>query len=254
MTNELHQAARTLAAKGIAIMPCVAAGKTPATPRGVHDATKDPNTIDEWWRVLPDANVAIACGSASGIFVVDIDGDIGEATIRKLEAEQGALPPTVEAITGKGRHCYFRLNGGGPIGNTVSRIGQGIDTRGDGGYVLAPPSIHPSGRRYAWSVDSASEFAEAPDWLHAKVVGAVKPTRNWADVANNTITEGCRNDTIARLTGHLLRRHVDPHLAVRLLLSFNATNCAPPLADEEVVAVVESIARLEARRRGLIHG
>ena len=88
--------------------------------------------------------------------MLDIDGDDGEASLRKLEAEHGALPDSVESITGKGRHVWFRINGS-PIRNSASTIAPGIDVRGDGGYVLAPPSIHPSGKAYAWSVDCACE-------------------------------------------------------------------------------------------------
>ena len=253
--SELHQAARALAERGMAVMPVQARDKVPATSHGVHDATTDPATIDDWWRLIPDANIGVACGVVSGIFVLDIDGEDGEATIRGLEAEHGPAPSTIEVITGQGRHCYFRLGDHGPVGNTAGRIGPGIDTRGDGGYVLAPPSIHPSGRRYEWSVDTAGEFADAPDWLHEKLAECASEQSTFtAECLDTGIGEGTRNDTLARITGHLLRRGVEPRMARALVLSFNQTHCAPSLPDDEAVAVIESIARLEARRRGLVDG
>ena len=157
MFSDLHTAARVIAARGIAVMPCMVREKLPATSHGVKDATTDAATIDEWWRLDPQFNVAIACGEISGIFVLDIDGEDGEASLRRLEEEHGEpIPPSVEAVTGNGRHIFLRLNDDGPIPNSVSKLGPGLDTRGDGGYVVAPPSIHPSGRRYCWSVDSTS--------------------------------------------------------------------------------------------------
>ncbi len=252
MTNALHRTARALAEKGMAILPCVARGKVPATPHGVKDATADAATIDAWWRLLPEANIGIACGAASGIFVVDIDGDDGEATMGALEAERGELPPTVEAITGNGRHCYFRLGDHAPVGNSAGRIGPGVDTRGEGGYVLAPPSIHPTGRTYQWSVDTAADFADAPDWLHAMLASRAAPKPACELKVSATVAEGTRNDTLARLAGHLLRRRVNPRMVLALMQSFNATNCMPSLPEAEVTTTFESIARAEARRRGLI--
>ena len=95
------------------------------------------------------------------MWILDVDGEDGEAALRGLQARLGALPRTREVITGGGRHLWFRYTG--PIPSTTRRIGAGLDTKGDGGYVIAPPSVHPSGRRYAWS--SAGELLVAPEWL-----------------------------------------------------------------------------------------
>ncbi len=128
--SELHAAALGLARLGCAVFPCQPRGKTPATQHGCKDATTDPVRINSWWKSCPDMNIGIATGAVSGFFVVDIDGDEGEASLRKLEETHGPLPPTVAAITGKGRHCYFRLGEHGPVGNSAGLIGDGIDTRG----------------------------------------------------------------------------------------------------------------------------
>src|SRR5262249_34576250 len=125
----------------------------------------DASIVERWWRSNPDFNVAIASGVPSAVFVVDVDGPDAEAALRKAEAEHGALPPTVEVITPRpGRHLYFRMPAG-DIRCSTSRVEPKIDVRGTGGYVMAPPSIHETGRRYCWSVDSASTFADAPTWL-----------------------------------------------------------------------------------------
>src|SRR5262245_10407698 len=101
-------------------------------------------------------------------------------------------------------------------GNSAGKIASGIDVRADGGYVLVPPSVHPSGRAYHWSVDTANTFATAPDWLLARISdtrgnGAVPvaPPSEWRDLAKG-VAEGARNCSAARLAGHLLRRRVDP--------------------------------------------
>jgi hypothetical protein len=137
----------------------------------------------------------------------------------------------------------------------VGKIAPGIDIRADGGYVLAPPSVHPSGKQYAWSVDCASAIAEAPAWLLAKIVDAVADDKGatlpseWRQLATDGVGEGKRNDSIARLTGHLLRRYVNPWVALELVRTWNAARCRPPLADDEIQQIVNSIAGRELKRR-----
>ena len=97
----LHAAALELSTKGWAVFPCQPRGKTPASARGCLDAVaNDPHRINTWWGIFPDLNIGVATGEVSGFFVLDIDGDNGEASLRKLEAERGKLPATIEAITG----------------------------------------------------------------------------------------------------------------------------------------------------------
>ena len=95
--------------------------------------------------------------------MLDIDGDDGAASLRELEREHGKLPATWISSTARGWHFWFKYTG--PIPSSTGRIGPGLDVKADGGYVIAPPSIHPSGRAYAWVVPPEGEPAEAPDWL-----------------------------------------------------------------------------------------
>jgi len=153
--------------------PCGrSAGKHPVgalVPRGLHDATLDVDTISRWWSRMPAANIGIATGAGSGLLVVDIDPRNGGAeTLDRLERQVGELPPTPRVSTGgDGVHYYFRL----PLGELRSTLGSGIDIKGDGGYVVAPPSLHVSGREYSWCAEAAPDevaLAELPNpWLTA---------------------------------------------------------------------------------------
>jgi putative DNA primase/helicase len=150
---------------------CKRPGEHPLTPNGVKDATTDRKTIKAWWNRWPHANIGIATGHLSNIFIIDVDGEVGKANLEQLQAEHGRLPRTVTVRTGKGRHRYFRCNGA-RVGNSASRLGKGIDIRGDGGYVVAAGSIHVSGTRYRFVEGRGLEefeIASAPDWLLALV-------------------------------------------------------------------------------------
>jgi Bifunctional DNA primase/polymerase, N-terminal/Primase C terminal 1 (PriCT-1) len=250
-----HAAALAYAAKGWNVFPCQPRSKTPATSRGVLDATTDVERINNWWR-FADLNIGIATGLASGFFALDIDGEDGEASLRKLESEHGELPSTVEVITGKGRHCYFRIGEHGAVKNSVGQIAPGLDIRGDGGYVLAPPSVHPSGRDYSWSVDSADEFADAPEWLHALIHGGNtsngakgKPLEHWHRVLTNTVKNGERNSTLASVCGKLLHAGLsDLTLLYDVMLCINASRCEQPIPETEVETIVASVVRSHLKK------
>ncbi len=144
-------------------------GKHPRTKNGLNDATCDPTIISHWWERWPNANVGLATGAASRLVVLDVDpGHGGDETLTDLELLHGKLPQTVEVLTGGGgRHVYFRWPGRA-VPNSAGKIGPGLDVRGDGGYVVVPPSLHQSGQRYQWEISSDPsdvELAEIPAWL-----------------------------------------------------------------------------------------
>jgi hypothetical protein len=146
-------AAVNYAARGWPTFPCAARSKRPLTRHGLHDATTDRDTIATWWRRWPDANVAIRTGS--GLLVIDVD-DLSAI------AQIPALPRTLTVATGSGRGMHFYFTGDGP--STAGKLAPGIDSRGHGGYVIAPPSVHPeTGLGYAW--ESRAPLAPAPSWL-----------------------------------------------------------------------------------------
>ena len=140
------RSALALAKRGLAVFPCRPQDKRPATVHGCKDASTNAELIRYWWEQDPAYNIGVATGAPSGLFVVDVDGLDAEAELSRLEHENGDLPPTVEVITARGRHLYFQLPADVPIPNSAGKIAAGIDVRGTGGYVLAPPSMHPSGR------------------------------------------------------------------------------------------------------------
>lgn len=138
-------------------------GKHPLHKGWQENATTDPDTITGWWRFRPNANIGIATGEASGIFVLDVDPDNdGFETLEKLEAEHGTLPPTWTVETGSGGlHYYFQWPGF-DLRNSAGKLGRGLDTRGNGGQVVAPPSVSGKG---PYISSKTPVLAEAPAWL-----------------------------------------------------------------------------------------
>ena len=141
---------------------CRAPGKHPTTAHGARDATSVRDQIREWWRKNPEANIGIRPGG--GFLVLDVDS---LESLQALVEQHGALPETLTGGTGSGGlHYCFKTDQ--PIRNS-GKVGPGIDVCGDGGYVVAPPSIHSSGRRY--SVELGAPVAEMPDWLAERSTG-----------------------------------------------------------------------------------
>jgi hypothetical protein len=131
------------AKKGIPVFPCKPGGKEPLTANGYLDASTDNSRITAWWNRWPEANIGMPTGERSGFWVLDVDKDRwGFGTLEALEAEHGALPPTYTVKTGRGgMHLYFRYpTDGSTIRSSSGKLGMGLDVRGEGGYVLVPPS------------------------------------------------------------------------------------------------------------------
>lgn len=149
---------------------CKSAGKHPNTIRhsGLHESSTDSDEVTRQFEAAgPIVNLAIRTGGASGFFVVDIDGPVGERSLSALEAEHGSLPSTLVSLTGNGRHFLFK-HPGFFIPGSVSKIADKIDIRGDGNYIIAPPSKHHSGIRYRWE-NQGTAIADAPGWLLEKL-------------------------------------------------------------------------------------
>lgn len=143
------------AARGWHVFPCKPRGKTPITAHGVKDATDNLDQVRAWWTATPDANIGLATGGASGVIVIDIDGREAEERYGLMLLTHGApgsptCPDGASVRTGNGWHLYLTPPGGVAIRNSASKLAPGVDVRGDGGYVIAPPSVHPTGRRYMW--------------------------------------------------------------------------------------------------------
>lgn len=229
---------------------CSSPAKHPRTAHGLKDASRDPETIREWWTRWPDANIGIATGQPSGIFVVDLDGEAGRASVAELELQGLTFPPTLSVTTGRadgGTHLYYRMPSGVDIHNDQSgRIGPHIDVRGTGGYVVAAGSTHASGKMYRF-VDPLAAIADAPGWvierLAARSDPPAAPLQPAKDAAKVT-PKGQRTKRMVSLAGTLHRRNVSVEaieacLAVENQAKADPSN--PPLPPEKVRAIARDI-------------
>lgn len=237
-------------ARGWCVLPLRARDKRPLIAwEALQSERPTPEQVADWFSRWPAANIGIVAGEISNLVVLDIDPKHGgDASLERLERRFGPLPETVEVTTGGGgRHLYF-THPGGLIRNRAG-LAQGIDLRGDGGYIVAPPSIHPSGHPYVWAEGRSPEdvaLAALPRWLLTPSGGghARRSLADWRQLVRDGVPEGQRNSTIASLAGHLLWHQVDPEVVQELLLSWNRERCRPPLDDAEVAQVVANIVKL----------
>ena len=174
--------ALALAASGYAVFPLAPNDKVPATGHGFLDATHDPDRIAYWWGKIPNANIGLATGPKSNVWVLDVDnkrGSPGYESLDTLQAEHGPCGSEfmVRTATG-GLHIYYRWDDGFPVRNHTNRPMPGIDVRGQGGYVVAPGSVRSVGA-YEALAQGVPDFA--PQWLPplvepAPTVARVPPT------------------------------------------------------------------------------
>lgn len=223
---------------------CTRKGKHPRTYRGRDEGTTDTGIIRSWWARWPDANVGIATGELPGgghLVVLDVDPRHGgDEALGGLERQHGGMPETPRVITGGGG-VHFYLVSQVPVQSTVQRVGEGLDVRGTGGYVLAPPSNHESGGTYREDAGAPLdiELAPVPAWL-AVLAGRPEP-RAPAQPVEGAIVEGGRNDVLASLAGTMRRRGFGTSAIFAALSAENRERCRPPLDDLEVRRIAAGI-------------
>jgi len=226
---------------------CASPAKHPRTSRGLKDGACDAQTIREWWKHWPAANIGITTGPESGIVILDVDGEPGLKSLREFEQRGWRVPDTPIVGTGKGSHIYFAWPAGRHIQNSVAKIGAGLDIRGEGGYVVAPPSMHISGTRYQWR-DSGQELAACPEWLLSLTLGP-KAAERPAQSAEQAIGKGGRTDHLTSLAGSMNRRGMAPPAIEAALLAENAAKCEPPLPEAKVRRIAHDLpARYDSDR------
>jgi len=159
----LRDAALYYARQGWAVFPLRPRAKEPLVGGAYKAATAELEQVEAWWATWPDANIGLATGERSGVWVLDIDGPEGFASFDQLEAEHGEVPDTQWASTGKGSHLYWQCPAGHDPGRRIG-VRPGIDYIGGSGYLVLPPSIHPNGREYVWA-DADTVIPVAPEWL-----------------------------------------------------------------------------------------
>lgn len=176
------------------VFPVVAGQKVPACEHGCKDATRDPDQIRAWWASMPDANIGIATGPPSGIFVLDVDGADG---LDALVTLGHGVPATLTQHTPSGGlHFVFAYHA--EMGNTARKLGPNLDTRGAGGYIVGAPSVHPNGGVYRWA--NRSDPMPMPGWLLRKVREPVKrrsdppPQLRESDRVSNYVTAALNDE------------------------------------------------------------
>jgi len=224
------------AASGWYLFP-VGRDKKPVTRHGLKDATQTQAGIKEYLPRYPQCNWA---GYFPGQLIIDIDPRHG-GSLEALEKRIGKLPPTRTHQTGGGGlHLLFKQPPGYDVRNTVELAGlPGIDRRGNGGYIVLPPSLHESGNLY--QVIDFSPIAEAPAAL---LVSSGSDNRERLSVTRaGVIEKGARNATLASIAGSLRHRGIPQPIIERVLREINRSCCQPSLPEEEAVAIARSISR-----------
>ena len=238
------------ARNAISVFPCKPRGKEPLTPHGFKDAATDAAQIGEWWEKWPQANIGVPTGLASGFLVVDVDPrNGGEDSLDDLRAKYGPFPDTAEQMTGGGgRHIIFRH----PGIQVPKELAPGIDLKGDGGYIVVAPSIHPSGNPYRWDGISGAKAllsaAEPPAWLLERISACRNGLRMESAEDAAKWGTGERNNKLASVAGTMRRRGCSQEAIAAALLEENRRRCDPLLPETEVRRIAESVAQYEPAR------
>ena len=178
--SPLGRAAVEYTERGFAIIPLVPVGKVPAIEGGLKNWSDNPDDAAKYWAERPSANIAVVCGSPShNVIAIDLDchgGPDGRETLKAWEAEHGELPETVSVITGSGgKHLLYRVR---ESFAKFENAQMGVDVRAEGSYIVAPPSIHPNGEPYEWSVSPDDmDVAEANDLVY-EFIEFVRPAKD----------------------------------------------------------------------------
>ncbi len=264
--SKFHQYARLcVKTMGWRVFPLRPRDKRPLTLHGFKDASGDLEQIDRWWGSNARAGVGLPTGKINGLIVVDLDprnagGEVvaenGQTVFRDADelaceffgAESVPETWTVET-PGGGLHFYFEHPGETVVPGIKGWM-PGVDIKSDGGYVCAPPSIHPNGGEYEWRTTPTSgvPLATMPESLLAKMAEKQRERVQkeiQGDLGEGKIPAGSRNDSLVSLAGTMRRRGMDPEAILAALLAENKVKCDPPLDEDEVVSIVNSVSRYE---------
>lgn len=229
-----------LASKGLRIHPLHERAKTPIISRWPELATSDPEQIARWAKVQGACNWGVATGKSSGVFVVDIDPkNGGDETWKKLTATEKPFKTWTVTTGSGGKHYYFKYPAKGIVRNRP--IAAGIDTRGENGQVVAPPSIHPNGTPYRWD-DGLSPYdidvATCPKWLMALVI-ASNETNDYTPMGD-TLERGTRNDAMFHNALGMARQGSVREFVISALKTWCISQGHEDISDEEIATTVDS--------------
>ena len=245
----MYDAAIEYAKKGFAVFPLKYRDKVPLTRNGCKDATTDAAQIKAWWQKYPNANIGLATGSVSqNVFVIDLDidedrGIDGYHSLEDWQREHGDFPETWTAITGRGGyHLYYR--GNGRVKNRAGII-DGVDIRGNGGYVVAPPSIHKNGNRYEWEY-SPDEFEIAKADNNVEYfLNHDDQKQGAAFTMPNIVAAGQRNQMLFRFACMMQAKGASDQSVFAATMAENESSCSPPLTEQEVRIIVSSATKYD---------
>lgn len=234
----LKEWALEYAGMGLAVFPLRARNKTPATKNGCKDATTDQKQIASWWNRWPDANIGIATGSVSGgLVVIDLDRDEekgrdGYEILQEWQRQHGQLPDTCQSITGRGGyHLLYRDTA---EHRNAQALFEGVDIRGEGGYIVAPPSIHPNGHAYEWEQGPEEfEIVQANELVREFINGPKREQQQYLHQPE-MIPEGQRVSTLVSLIGSQRAKGLGDAAIRAAVQAENKEKCRPPLSDQEL--------------------
>ena len=238
---------------------CGSPAKHPRTEHGLTDASTNIERITSWWTTWPDANVGVITGKQSRIVVLDCDAKSGGPDrIRELMDINGAITTLTSITGGGGQHWVFQAPPE-PLRNTAGVIAPGIDTRAEGGYIVAPPSIHLSGRKYEW--DNRVAIQAIPPWLlllwpsHTASPPATNGATSHADApmwVSQALQGGApnhqRNATATRLIGYFHSKGIPRDVILATVQPF-AEKCQPPMELPELQRTLNSVTSYQAHLR-----
>lgn len=246
--NEFLKAALWYARRGWPVFPVKPRAKQPPlTPRGCLDAAVDEKQIVDWWTKTPFANVALRTGVWS--YALDIDrAKGGFETLESLELKHGRLRPTLSQVTGGNGYQYlYQPPEQAVIKNATDVNGwRGIDVRGENGYILVQPSIHPSGNKYFWDGSDwqSDEIVPADPWLLDALLNGHGQAKNGGPYAApaEKISSGHRHKELFKLACSLRARGLTEPEILAAVWQFNQDRCDPPKTREEIEKLARDVA------------
>ena len=253
MAETMKEWALKYADMGLAVLPVKPPGlggpkpgKVPYIKEWQKRASTDKTQIEKWWNQWPDANIGIATGNISGgLVVIDLDVDEdkginGYEMLKEWQHENGELPETCQSITGRGGYHLFYKDTAANSGHVG--LYPGVDIRGEGNFIVAPPSLHENGRRYEWDVSSHIEdipIAQVNNTvIHFLMGPAPEHWEHQSFQEPEVIPEGERTSTLVRLIGSLKAKGLDVETIRAAVQAENDKKCYPPLTDQELEKTV----------------
>lgn len=255
--SALGTAALDYAARGLAVFPLAENSKVPCIVEGFKRATTDIDQIKAWWEYRPNCNIGIATGGMSGgLVVIDCDydemrGEDGMIAVRSHEVSEGDFPEGACVSTPRGgEHFYFIADE--PF-DCSTNADEGVDIRADGGYVVAPPSVHPNGGTYEWDLHIDDYGIPKANQSVISFVRKLQAKRKGeAFKLPEEIKRGERNDVLFKLACSMQARGEDDDVIHAYCIAVNSARCKPPMSDSEVDTVVKQALKYQ-KGEGIKH-